>query len=761
MTVPAQTTTRTTAVGNGITTQFSFDFLCLEARDVRVSVSDVVVDPSQYTVSGLGQHQGGAVTFLIAPAYGVPILMELAVVADRLTDYQHLGDFMSKTVNFDFDRIWLSMQGALGNLRRALQLGTYDVDGTGSYRANGNRIRDVGRPETTTDAARKQDVVEMLADLSTDGSGQFVVERLADTADSDNGAAMVGIKVAPTSVTRTLLERAQDVINVKDWGAKGNWDTSTQTGDDDTSAIQAVISYLQGIGDRRKGGKPVIYFPPGNYKLSSVSVPFSSSLTFGVVFVGDGAGASNLWFDGAHSGPGINCEVEGVLFRDLAMFGALREAAPDTEWKPVLFRCKQPASRNFPDIDVTFQNCVVGYADAIAEIFGRGFVFNGGNVNHVQALLNIVCSTDTVFGSTPSNSVETGMRHYTIRNVRFDIVEDAIIKVTGDGPQIDYINDILVEGNDFVGVSMAINAAAAGLNGVVLSGNNSINSFDRKVVLAKKVTSGQDIGNNWTNWYNTSFQPVNTRTDLRIPWLWEAVNNIEGLIIDGVLASHLMYGAVRAPGACKCITISNCVFPHAFTSPPDAGRTLFSSDADCTNLVIENNQFAGTGQHSGVMRLFNNAVQTAKQARVFNNLAPWNWSVQHFSYTPVLYVGSSPSATAASQAQGRYYVSDGFVHATFSLQINPSETSGDLSVSLPPVAAIAENQSITSNVSGRGLLETYAGLSVTDGYSPYLRINATNQRAELYYDRGLAPAKITAVSKTGVIILFGFISYRC
>lgn len=191
MTVPAQTSTRTTAVGNGITTVFAFDFLCLESRDLRVSVADAVVDPSQYTVTGLGQHQGGQVIFLVAPAGGDQILLELAVVADRQNDYQEYGDLFAKSVNFDLDRLWLAVQGAVGNLRRALQLGTYDQDGSGAYRANGNRIQNVGKPKVTTDAARQQDIIEALSGLAADGSGQFVVERLADANDSENGASMV------------------------------------------------------------------------------------------------------------------------------------------------------------------------------------------------------------------------------------------------------------------------------------------------------------------------------------------------------------------------------------------------------------------------------------------------------------------------------------------------------------------------------------------------------------------------------------------
>lgn len=193
MTVPQQPT-RTTHVGNGVTTVFAYDFLCLAKRDLQVIVADVIVDPSLYTVSNLGQGNGGDVTFSAAPANLAQIVIQLDMVLDRETDYQTNGDLFAKTVNFDFDRIWLAIQQAFGFLNRVPRLGDSDVDGAGAYRAKGNRIQDLGAPLNMNDAARKQDIVEALADLSTDGTGQFVIERLADTSNIGNGDELIGVK---------------------------------------------------------------------------------------------------------------------------------------------------------------------------------------------------------------------------------------------------------------------------------------------------------------------------------------------------------------------------------------------------------------------------------------------------------------------------------------------------------------------------------------------------------------------------------------
>jgi polygalacturonase len=54
----------------------------------------------------------------------------------------------------------------------------------------------------------------------------------------------------------TMADRLSDIVNVKDWGAKG--DNST----DDKSAIQAAINYCITHG----GG--TVFFPEGSYKTS-------------------------------------------------------------------------------------------------------------------------------------------------------------------------------------------------------------------------------------------------------------------------------------------------------------------------------------------------------------------------------------------------------------------------------------------------------------------------------------------------------------
>jgi hypothetical protein len=120
MTVPAKIPADT-HVGNGVTTQFAYSFLCFDADDFKVFIDLELIDPADYAVSGLGSATGGMVTFSAAPADGASVILRLDVVLDRQTNYQHAGDFLSQVVNRDFDRLWLSQQSQQVDLNAAVR----------------------------------------------------------------------------------------------------------------------------------------------------------------------------------------------------------------------------------------------------------------------------------------------------------------------------------------------------------------------------------------------------------------------------------------------------------------------------------------------------------------------------------------------------------------------------------------------------------------------------------------------------------------
>lgn len=120
MTVPAKIPADT-HVGNGVTTQFAYSFLCFDKDDFKVFIDLALVDPAEYAVSDLGSPTGGMVTFSTPPDDGASVILRLDVVLDRQTNYQYEGDFLSPVVNRDFDRLWLSQQSQQVDLNAAVR----------------------------------------------------------------------------------------------------------------------------------------------------------------------------------------------------------------------------------------------------------------------------------------------------------------------------------------------------------------------------------------------------------------------------------------------------------------------------------------------------------------------------------------------------------------------------------------------------------------------------------------------------------------
>lgn len=256
MTVPQQPT-RTTHVGNGVTALFAYDFLCLATRDLQVIVNGVEVPSSQYTVSNIGQASGGDVTFLTPPANLAQIVIQLDVVLDRQTDYQTNGDLFAKSVNLDFDRIWLALQQAFGYLNRVPRLGDADVDGQGAYLARQNRIKDLANPIDGQDAANRQWVLQQLAGLSVDGSGQFVLNMLADGTSTDLGTALIsgaGRTVDTIADVRKQRGSKNRYVIAAGYYARGDMPPALYLYDssDTTSADNGGTVLVSQYGDRYK-----------------------------------------------------------------------------------------------------------------------------------------------------------------------------------------------------------------------------------------------------------------------------------------------------------------------------------------------------------------------------------------------------------------------------------------------------------------------------------------------------------------------------
>lgn len=168
MTVPHETSSNL-YTANGVTTQFPFTFLVYDQAHLRVwtRVGDVETEVSNgnYSVSGIGNGQGGTVEFLEAPAGGTRILIERDVPLVQESEVPNFGGFAQKSLEFTDDRSVMMAQQLEAGLGRALMIRRTDTNGAGSYQANGNRISNVAAALGSNDAVNLGQMMSVISAL--------------------------------------------------------------------------------------------------------------------------------------------------------------------------------------------------------------------------------------------------------------------------------------------------------------------------------------------------------------------------------------------------------------------------------------------------------------------------------------------------------------------------------------------------------------------------------------------------------------------
>ncbi|WP_339479064.1 hypothetical protein [Pseudomonas sp. RL_5y_Pfl2_73] len=143
-------------------------FLVIEAGDLQVLLNGSLLT-SGFTHVGVGLPIS-YIEFTLPPTGD--LLLQLNVPFQRLVDYQENGDFLSSTVNRDFDRIWQALKQLLRTTSRSPVLGINDIDGEGFYRAKGNGLIDLASADGLDSAATNwKDVKDLVAQVLETGQG--------------------------------------------------------------------------------------------------------------------------------------------------------------------------------------------------------------------------------------------------------------------------------------------------------------------------------------------------------------------------------------------------------------------------------------------------------------------------------------------------------------------------------------------------------------------------------------------------------------
>jgi hypothetical protein len=318
--------------------------------------------------------------------------------------------------------------------------------------------------------------------------------QFANTTDPALGDALVGFRQSNSSgnlsgaVGKTVHQKFQEIVSVKDFGAVGNGVT------DDTAAIQLAFTYA------RTCINPAVYFPTGTYLTASTTTLYR--LSSGMEVYGDGMDATIIKWNATYPGSTIalfagaaSGSINSATIRDLAIRGnhdtsgyvsegcypILVLACDDLKIHRVKVTYSQVmgiVSRGCFAVDV--DSCVVQYCarDGI----------NTANCNYVKITNNRIefCDDDSIAGHTQTYDVADrgyvvtgniirfcqGMKFLGARTVT--IVGNTIEFCMGQGISIntDALTSPQTEG-------------AAAEQGVVIVGNTIKNCFDRAYVDAR------------------------------------------------------------------------------------------------------------------------------------------------------------------------------------------------------------------------------------------------------------------------------------
>lgn len=107
----ANTTSRNQYTATSGQTVFPYTFEIFDKNDVVViKNTTTLIEGTNYTVTGVGNENGGSIVLTIGATTGDIITVYRDMPLERNSDYQTSGDFLASEVNNDFDRLWLAAQ---------------------------------------------------------------------------------------------------------------------------------------------------------------------------------------------------------------------------------------------------------------------------------------------------------------------------------------------------------------------------------------------------------------------------------------------------------------------------------------------------------------------------------------------------------------------------------------------------------------------------------------------------------------------------
>ena len=202
--------TRVVVTAGGLST-FTYTFRILNAADLLVILKSAAgVETTQtlithYTVTGVGNASGGTIVFVAPPTATDVVNIVLDPDLTQLLDFTAAGPFPAESLESGLDSQLNVNKRTRDLVDRSLNLPDGDVDGSGAYDANSNRIKDLATPTGANDAATKSYTDSVVAAAVIDPSVTVTPYAATILDDANAAAARLTLGLEVTTFSQDLL----------------------------------------------------------------------------------------------------------------------------------------------------------------------------------------------------------------------------------------------------------------------------------------------------------------------------------------------------------------------------------------------------------------------------------------------------------------------------------------------------------------------------------------------------------------------------
>lgn len=195
MTVSNQTN-KISYIGNGVTKEFAIPFCFLEKEHITVyqmkgDIESTAVADVDYSVSGIGEVDGGTLIFLDAPATGTQIVIVRNVPMTQEVDYRENEIFPAKTHERALDKLTMAVQQLSEKMERAVTVDIFSEEDPNNFMVEMRSL--------VSSAAAHADIAESAAGTAStkanvaSAKAEEAVEAVEDVLDGFAGKANVNL----------------------------------------------------------------------------------------------------------------------------------------------------------------------------------------------------------------------------------------------------------------------------------------------------------------------------------------------------------------------------------------------------------------------------------------------------------------------------------------------------------------------------------------------------------------------------------------